>query len=224
MNPPPLTPPCLLFDLDGTLLDTALDLVGALNAVLVAEGRAALDPGPLRRLVSRGGRRLLQEGFPDLDEAGIECLLPAFLAHYANDIACHTRPYEGIEELLTGLDERAIPWAIVTNKPIGLTRLLLDRLGWSARTPVVVGGDSLAQRKPHPAPLLHAMSSLGRGPETSWMIGDDERDVQAGIAAGCRTVVAAWGYLDNPGRVPEWGADRVLDSPAELIEMFLGGR
>jgi N-acetyl-D-muramate 6-phosphate phosphatase len=215
---------CLLFDLDGTLLDTALDLVGALNAVLRAEGRVALDPGPLRRLVSRGGRRLLQEGFPELDEAGIERLLPAFLAHYANDIARHTRAYDGIEALLTGLDQQAIPWAIVTNKPIGLTRLLLDQLGWSGRTPVVVGGDTLAQRKPHPAPLLHAMRSLGHRPETSWMIGDDERDVQAGIAAGCRTVVAGWGYLDEPERVPEWGADDVLDSPAALIEMFLGAR
>ncbi len=224
MNSHSLTPPCLLFDLDGTLLDTALDLVGALNAVLVAEGRVALDPGPLRRLVSRGGRRLLQEGFPDLDEAGIERLLPAFLAHYANNIACHTRAFEGIEELLAGLDERAMPWAIVTNKPIGLTRLLLDRLGWSGRTPVVVGGDTLTQRKPHPAPLLYAMGSLGHGPETSWMIGDDERDVQAGIAAGCRTVVAGWGYLDEPGCVSQWGADRVLDSPAALTELFLGAR
>lgn len=218
MNPEP----CLLFDLDGTLLDTALDLIGALNGVLLAQGRAALDPAPLRRLVSRGGRRLLQEGFPDLDEAGIERLLPDFLARYEVDIARHTCAYAGIEAFLDGLDERAIAWGIVTNKPIGLTHRLLGQIGWSDRTAVVIGGDSLAQRKPHPAPVLHAMASLGHGPATSWMIGDDERDVQAGIAAGCRTVVAGWGYLDAPERVAEWGADLVLQAPSELSELFLG--
>jgi phosphoglycolate phosphatase len=212
----------LLFDLDGTLLDTALDLIGALNGVLLAQGRAALDPAPLRRLVSRGGRRLLQEGFPDLDEAGIEGLLPDFLARYDADIARHTRAYDGIETLLQGLDARAVAWGIVTNKPIGLTHRLLARIGWSERTAVVIGGDSLAQRKPHPAPLLRAMASLGHTPATTWMIGDDERDVQAGIAAGCRTIVAGWGYLDAPERVPDWGADRVLQAPRELIELFLG--
>lgn len=210
----------LLFDLDGTLLDTAADLVGALNAVLVEQRRAPLAVAPLRRLVSRGGRRLLQEGFPELDEAGIDALLPDFLAHYAAAIATHTRPYEQIEPFLDELDAAGVGWAIVTNKPIGLTRLLLDELGWQARTPVVVGGDSLAQRKPHPAPLLHALEALGGRPQRAWMIGDDARDVEAGRAAGCATVVAAWGYLDEPDKVQDWGADHVVASPEALAQLF----
>lgn len=210
----------LLFDLDGTLLDTAPDLIGALNAVLHEQGRAELDPDPLRRLVSRGGRRLLQAGFPELDERGIDVLLPSFLQHYADAIAAHTRPYAHIEGFLDRLDDAGIGWGIVTNKPIGLTRQLLQALGWQTRTPVVIGGDSLPRRKPDPDPVLHALQVLGGQPRQAWMIGDDERDVAAGRAAGCGTVIAAWGYLDEPGRLGEWGADHVLDSPDALHTLF----
>lgn len=210
----------LLFDLDGTLLDTAPDLIGALNAVLREQGKATLDPDPLRRLVSRGGRRLLQAGFPEHDEHGIDALLPSFLGHYAAAIAAHTRPYAHIEDFLDRLDGAGIGWGIVTNKPIGLTWQLLQALGWQGRTPVVIGGDSLPRRKPDPEPLLHALQVLGGQPGQAWMIGDDARDVEAGRAAGCGTVIAAWGYLDEPERLAEWGADHVLATPEALSGLF----
>ena len=211
---------CLLFDLDGTLLDTALDLIAALNAVRASHGLSAMDPQPLRRLVSRGGRRLLQEGFPEASEATIDALLPEFLRSYAEGIADHTRAFDDVEAFLDRLDAHQIAWGIVTNNPIGLTRQLLNRLGWQDRTSVVIGGDSLVQRKPHPAPLLHALMELGGTPAQAWMIGDDARDIEAGQAAGCGTIVAGWGYLDEPDAVASWGADHICWTPQALAERF----
>lgn len=216
-------PSAVLFDLDGTLLDTAPDLIGALNAVRADHGRPAVAVDRFRRWVSQGGRRLLKEGFPELDEAGVDNLLPGFLAHYAANIAAHTRVYPGVLEMLARLEAERVPWAIVTNKPIGLTRQLLHSIGWAERTAVVVGGDSLAERKPHPLPLQHALSSLGVSNERAWMVGDDRRDIDAGKRANCRTLIARWGYLDEPNSVQGWGADGIVDTAQELLPWWFDG-
>lgn len=215
-------PSAVLFDLDGTLLDTAPDLIGALNAVRADHGRPAVAVDGFRRWVSQGGRRLLKEGFPELDEVGVEKLLPSFLAHYANNIAAHTRVYPGVLEMLARLEDEQVPWAIVTNKPIGLTRQLLHSIGWAERTAVVVGGDSLAERKPHPLPLQHALASLGASNERAWMVGDDRRDIDAGKRAKCRTLIARWGYLDDPDGVNGWGADGIVERAQELLPWWFG--
>lgn len=217
----PLQPPsAVLFDLDGTLLDTAPDLIAALNSVLVDQGCQQVPVEPFRRWVSQGGRRLLKEGFPELDQAGIEALLPSFLNHYDNAIAAHTRPYDGVLTVLAELDSAAIPWGIVTNKPIGLTQRLLAEIGWSKRTEVVIGGDSLAQRKPHPAPVLHALAALGASNRDAWMVGDDLRDIVAGRDAGCRTLIARWGYLDDPNSLEQWQADGIVEQPRGLMDWW----
>ncbi len=215
-------PGAVLFDLDGTLLDTAPDLIGALNAVRADHGRPAVPVDDFRRWVSQGGRRLLKEGFPELDEGGVEQLLPSFLAHYADNIAAHTRVYPGVLEMLARLEAERVPWAIVTNKPIGLTRQLLHCIGWTERAAVVVGGDSLAERKPHPLPLQHALSGLGVSNDRAWMVGDDRRDIDAGKRANCRTLIARWGYLDDPHSVHGWGADGIVESAFELLSWWFG--
>ena len=213
-------PSAVLFDLDGTLLDTAPDLIGALNRVRRDHGRQAVPVADFRRWVSQGGRRLLREGFPELDTEAIEALLPSFLRHYEQSIAAHTAAYPGVLEMLAVLDNNAIPWAIVTNKPIGLTHTLLQAIGWSKRTAVVIGGDSLPQRKPHPQPLLAALAQLGSSSAGAWMVGDDLRDVTAGRDANCQTLIARWGYLDDANSLDRWGADGIVERPLDLLHWW----
>ncbi len=216
----PMRPSAVLFDLDGTLLDTAPDLIAALNAVLGDQGCEPVPVEPFRRWVSQGGRRLLKEGFPELDGEGIEALLPSFLSHYDQAIATYTRPYNGVLEVLAELDRASIPWGIVTNKPLGLTRRLLSEIDWSMRTEVVVGGDSLAQRKPHPEPVRFALKALGANSAGAWMVGDDLRDITAGRDAGCRTLIARWGYLDDPASLDSWQADGIVEQPRGLLDWW----
>ena len=213
----PSAPAAVLFDLDGTLLDTAPDLIGALNRVLLEQNRDPVAVADFRRWVSQGGRRLLREGFPDLDQSRIEDLLPCFLSYYEAHIAEHTLIYPGVDEVLGELDHHAIPWAIVTNKPIGLTHMLLRAIGWEGRTPVVIGGDSLAERKPHPLPLQVALQRLGASAANACMVGDDLRDIQAGQQAHCLTLIARWGYLDRPDQLAQWGADGIVERPLDLL-------
>ena len=218
----PSAPAAVLFDLDGTLLDTAPDLIGALNRVLLEQNRDPVAVADFRRWVSQGGRRLLREGFPDLDQSRIEDLLPCFLSYYEAHIAEHTLIYPGVDEVLAELDHHAIPWAIVTNKPIGLTHTLLRAIGWEGRTPVVIGGDSLAERKPHPRPILHALEQIAALPEHSIYVGDARRDIESGRAAGTATIAVRYGYIE-PGQDPDaWDADFVVSTPGELTKLILG--
>lgn len=206
----------VLFDLDGTLIDTAADLIGALDDVRADLGlspcAATLPPA----VAARGGRGLLTLGFPD-DPLAVERLLPRYLELYARRLARLSRPYAGVAEALDQLQAAGIAAAIVTNKPEALARQLLAELGWSARFVALVGGDTLGQRKPHPDPIWHACRALGVAVEATIMVGDDERDVAAGRAAGCAmTVAAAYGYLEQPELITGWGADHIVDEPMAL--------
>lgn len=207
----------LLLDLDGTLLDTAPDMGGALNRLRMEEGLGPLDAAAIRPVVSHGAMRLVKLGFPVADGDDFERLRLRFLELYAANIAEHTRPFPGLMEVLDEVERIAMPWGIVTNKPGWLTGPLLARLGLDRRASVVVSGDTVAERKPHPLPLLHAAEAIRVVPSHCVYVGDAERDIQAGRAAGMRTVVAAYGYIGEDENPAQWEATGIVDEPAELL-------
>ena len=207
----------VLFDLDGTLLDTAQDMGNALNRLLLAHGRAAMPLSELRPHVSQGAGKLICVGFdcaPETPE--MEYLLPQFLAYYAADLSRHTGLFAGMEPLLQRIENQPMPWGIVTNKPAHLTLPLLQALQLRQRAACVVSGDTLATRKPHPAPMRYASKQIGVPCQSCLYIGDDRRDIEAGRSAGMYTLAAAYGYIgadDSPGA---WQADGVIHSPQEI--------
>ena len=207
----------VLFDLDGTLIDTAPDMAAALNDLLAAEGRAPLPFADIRPHVSHGAAGLLRLGF-GLEGDGTELhrLRTSFLDRYQANLAGASRLFPGIAELLQRIETEDRAWGVVTNKPGWLTEPLLRLLGLDTRAAVIVSGDTLEQCKPHPAPLLHACTRTGFKPAEAIYVGDAERDVAAGIAAGMDTFVALYGYLgpdDHPGA---WGASALIEHPADL--------
>jgi phosphoglycolate phosphatase len=208
----------VLFDLDGTLADTAPDLIAAVNRLLVDEGRAPLPDAALRPLVSKGGRALLARAFPDLDADAREPLLPRFLAAYAKALAVNTRPFDGVEALLADIEARGWLWGIVTNKPEGLAVGVVEGLGWSTRSKALVGGDTLPVRKPSPEPLWLAAQTLGVEPAQCLYVGDDARDIEAAKAAGMPSAAALWGYREARENPREWGADVECDDAVALRE------
>ena len=210
------TPPrAVLFDLDGTLVDSAPDLVAAVEALCRELGAPLPDPGRVREVVSAGGRAMLRRGLPGADEAMIDQFLPRFLDIYSVNMTLHTRLYDGMKDVLEGFESRGVVWGVVTNKPGWLARPLLEQMGLHVRCAAIVTGDCLPVRKPDPAPVLRACELAGVEAFATAFVGDDLRDVQAGRAAGSLTVAAAWGYLDG-GDPHAWGADRVVDVPIEL--------
>jgi phosphoglycolate phosphatase len=213
----------VLFDLDGTLADTAPDLIAAVNRILAEESRPPLPDSALRPLVSKGGRALLARAFDDLAVEAREPLLPRFLAAYADALAVHTRPFDGIEALLEAIEARGWPWGIVTNKPEVLAIGVVEGLGWSTRSKALVGGDTLPVRKPAPEPLWLAASQLGVPPEACLYVGDDARDVEAAKAAGMPSVAALWGYREAHEDPRTWGAT-VDCRDAEALRLWLAGQ
>mgnify|MGYP006293568611 CR=1 FL=1 len=207
----------VLFDLDGTLVDTAPDMAAALNRVLADQGRPGLEFERVRPHVSRGAAGLLHLAFGDgLDGRGFERLRADFLRHYRSALATASRPFPGIEHLLERIEGAGMHWGVVTNKPGWLTEPLLGELDLAQRASVIVSGDTLAQRKPDPAPLLHACRQVGSPPARVIYVGDDERDVEAGRRAGMRTFVAMFGYLGAGSTPDRWGATAMIATPADL--------
>ncbi|MEM7564058.1 MAG: phosphoglycolate phosphatase [Pseudomonadota bacterium] len=211
----------VLFDLDGTLIDTAPDMGGALNNLLVEENYPPLPLETIRPFVSRGGLVLVQLGFSKkVRDDEIEPLRLRFLQHYRAIIADNSSLFEGFEALLSELERREIKWGIVTNKPEWLTQPLLQLLGLEQRAAVVISGDSLQKRKPDPLPLLEAARRIGIACEDCIYVGDDERDIIAGKAAGMKTLTASYGYIDSDIDYLEWQADGVIDSPEALLNLL----
>ena len=209
-------PHAVLFDLDGTLVDTAPDLCNAVNHVLAGLGRPAVPLARLREVVSKGGRAMLAVALPDLDDAARDALLPPFLARYAEALAVDSAPCAGVPALLDALDALGVRWGVVTNKPEALAKGVVAGLGWASRCAVLVGGDTLPQRKPDPAPLHLACARLGVEPGHALYVGDDERDVQAARAAGMPSVAALWGYRLTGDDPLQWGADHAAAVPVDL--------
>lgn len=213
----------VLFDLDGTLLDTAPDLVGALNHVRGLEGLSPVDPAEFAKFASQGAVGLIRAGLPARGAAVEEQRRQQFLAHYAGHSLVETRPFEGVDELLSALEARAVPWAVVTNKPEFLTHPMLDRLGWLRRASCVICGDTLPQRKPHPAPVLLACELSGVAPGEALMVGDDPRDMDAGVAAGSHPVLATYGYGADGVIKAGWRGQRA-QTPGDVLQWVSGNR
>jgi len=215
----------VLFDLDGTLADTAGDLAGALNRLRAERGLAPVPVGPLRAHASAGARGLLGAGMgitPEHPE--FTALRDRFLAHYADGLAITTHLFDGVAQMLDALEARGIAWGVVTNKAHRFTRPVVEALGLAPRTAVVVSGDTTPHAKPHPAPLLHAAEALRVAPGACAYVGDDLRDVVAGNAAGMATLVAQYGYLGETGRSDDWPATGWIDDPLGLLDWMPASR
>ena len=208
---------CVLFDLDGTLADTAPDLAAALNKMRTDRGLDVLPLGPLRRMASSGARGLVGVGFGlKPGDADYEAHRVEFLANYENALHVHTRLFDGVEELLAAI-EISRKWGVVTNKAKRFTDPLSRSIGFTGRAACVVSGDTTAHAKPHPAPLLHAADLSGVAAGECIYVGDDLRDVQAGRAAGMKTLAVTWGYLGDTDPPASWGADAVIDHPRDVL-------
>jgi 2-phosphoglycolate phosphatase len=216
--PAPLRVRAVLLDLDGTLMDTAPDLVGALNTLRMENGLGPLPAGHLQSVVSHGSAAMVRRGF-DLQPAhpDFETLRQRFLSLYRARVSRATRPFDGMEDLLTRLEDSGVPWGVVTNKPGWLTEPLLEDLGYAARAACVVSGDTLPCRKPDPAPIRLACERLRLPPQECMLIGDAQRDVEAGRRAGVVTLVALFGYIGAEDRVGTWGADGLIGHPLEAL-------
>jgi len=208
----------VLFDLDGTVADTAPDLGYAVNRMRTARGLILLPVATLRSVASLGARGLLHAGFEVTPEhPDYPAMRDEFLEIYAQNLCRDTRIFPGVLDLLDAMEARGLKWGIVTNKSERFARPLLDLLGLGGRTACIVGGDTTGKLKPHPAPLLAACHAISIVPDSCVYVGDDQRDVEAGRAAGMKTVAVRYGYLN--GTSPEtWGADALIDRPEDLLQ------
>ena len=213
------TPRAILFDLDGTLADTAPDLAAAMNKVRTDRGLAPTPYDVLRPVASAGARGLIGAAFGlKPGDEGYEELRVAFLDTYESAIADHTTLFAGMPDLLDALPTRKLAWGIVTNKAARFTDLLVPKIGLG-HAACVISGDTTPHSKPHPAPLLEAAKRLGLAPEECWYVGDDLRDVQAGRAAGMATVAAAWGYCGH-AEPATWEADVIAETPLDVLALI----
>lgn len=212
-------PRAILFDLDGTLADTAPDLAAAMNRVRTARGLAPTPYELLRPVASAGARGLIGASFGlKPDDEGYNALRDDFLDTYEAFIAVESRLFNGIDVLLAHLQEYKLPWGIVTNKATRFTERLIPQIGLG-HARCVISGDTTPYSKPHPAPLLEAASRLGVPPGDCWYVGDDLRDIQAGHAAGMITIAAAWGYCGH-AEPTTWDAHALADSPTGLLDLI----
>ena len=215
----------VLFDLDGTLADTAPDLAAALNRVRVARGLAPVPAAALRSSSSHGARGMLGVGMgiapdhPDFAE-----LRAAFLLQYESALCVESTLFDEVGALLDAIESRSLKWGIVTNKATRYTIPFLDLIGLGGRAGAVVCGDTTAHPKPHPAPLLAAADALGVSPGRCVYVGDAERDVTAGVAAGMHTIVARYGYIEAHETPDAWPADGFIDDPMALLAWLPGDR
>jgi phosphoglycolate phosphatase len=209
----------VLFDLDGTFADTALDLHHTMNLQLERHGRAPISFQQFRPTVSHGSRAMLQLSFGIAPEhPDFSTLQSEFLDLYLQNIALQTRPFDGMLELVEKLESQAIPWGIVTNKPARLTDPLMQKLGLRQRASSVISGDTTPFAKPHPEPILQACRESGARPEHTLYVGDAQRDIEAGRNAGTRTLIAMFGYLADTDSPDSWQADGKIDHPAQILD------
>lgn len=209
----------VLFDLDGTLADTAPDLAFALNSLLEQEGREALPLAAIRPVVSQGSPGLLYLGFAlRREDAAYASLRQRLLDIYSNNLVRETRLFPGMSELLSALEQRGMNWGIVTNKPAFLTNPLVEQLGLAKRAACVVSGDTTAYAKPHPASLLYACEQAGSQTQQCIYIGDARCDIEAGKRAGMTTMAAVYGYIPALEMPQDWNADGMIDHPGAILD------
>lgn len=211
-------PKVALFDLDGTLLDSAPDMLATVNRMLAIRGRAPMTLAAIRPHVSKGARAMCGAAFPELSIEARDALVPEFLRVYAEELGKHGVAFDGIESMLAALEAAGSRWGIVTNKPEGLARDLMPLLGWQDRCALLIGGDSLSERKPHPLPLQEAVRRLEADIADCVYVGDDERDIQSARAAGMASIAALWGYRLAHDDPRNWQADVMLEQATELLD------
>ena len=208
----------VLFDLDGTLIDTAPDLANALNFVLEQNQLSPLTYSSIRPFVSMGAKGLIEHGFgSELSAKQHEEIKSNLIGYYQKNIANESILFAGLDETLIYLEQNKIPWGIVTNKPEYLTIPLLTKMNLLTRSACVVCGDQVKNPKPHPESTYLACKQLGVLPEHTICIGDAQRDVQAGRLAGMQTIACAYGYIPETDNINDWGADNIVNNPLELL-------
>lgn len=218
------SPSAVLFDLDGTLIDTADDLSACLNILLAEEGLETLPHSVIRKQVSNGANAMIRLGFGQLQDERAQQLRQRLLVHYENNIAHHSRWFDGLEQFTVELKQAGIPWGIVTNKPRLYTDLLLKAMEIDRHVDVVVCPDDLNISKPDPRPLLHACEQVSADARQAIYVGDHIRDIQAGKAAGMTTVAVAYGYIEEDDDINLWQADHIIQQGHELNSLFKLGK
>ena len=210
----------VLFDLDGTLLDSAPDLIATLNHLRDVLGLDPLPADDLRHFVARGAVGLIRAGMPPCDDETLAVWRKDFLSHYKENSLVQSRPFDGVESMLKELQDRDIPWGVVTNKMESLSMPLLEKFGWRSSVSVVVCGDTVSSSRPDPEPVLAACKKIGVDPQSALMVGDDVRDVLAGTQAGCRTAFALYGYADKESRSEITESTTLISSPREVLDIL----
>ena len=211
----------VLFDLDGTFVDTAPDMARALNVIRHHHGLAALPLAAIRPHVSHGARGMLDVGFGiNPHDKTFVALRDAFYDEYQRNLCVESKLFDGVDSLVDTLEKHNIVWGIVTNKAARFALPIADALGFARRAACIVYGDTTAHTKPHPAPLLHAAALIGVNPAHIIYVGDDERDIQAAHAAGMRGVIAAYGYIAADNDTKAWGAEFSIATPSELRSLL----
>ncbi|GJM07638.1 MAG: phosphoglycolate phosphatase [marine bacterium B5-7] len=209
----------VLFDLDGTLLDTSQDLANALNDLLQDHGQPALPYRMIREKLSLGGKGLIELGFKPLpDKESLLALREQFFQYYTERMHENTALFPGMQSVLDYLAEKSLPWGIVTNKHVRFSEPVVEKLGLSHGS--LICGDTLPVCKPHPDPLFKACEELGVDPTHCVYIGDAERDIEAGRRAGMKTIAAKYGYLTEDEDIDAWQADVVIESPEMLLQLL----
>ncbi len=210
---------CVLFDLDGTLVDTAPDLGAALNRLLAEDGRPPLDAHVMRPCSSKGARGLLKLGYGiEQEDEDYGDLRDRYLKIYAANICNSSQLFKGMPELLTALVERDITWGVVTNKPAWLANPLMAALDFPSPAACIVGGDQVPKPKPDPAALELACELIDLPAERCIYVGDAKRDIVAGKRAGMQTIAVSYGYIEDGDAANQWGADWVIDSPLQILD------
>ncbi|MDH5517809.1 MAG: phosphoglycolate phosphatase [Gammaproteobacteria bacterium] len=211
----------VLFDLDGTLVDTAPDMAHSLNLLLDEQGSARLAYEIIRPHVSNGSEALVKLGFGDaLEQPRLDALKKRYLEIYQQNIHIHSQLFPGMEQLLEAIESAGKRWGVITNKPSWLTEPLLQSMGLSSRCACIVSGDTTAQRKPDPEPMYHACELIGVKATDCIYIGDARRDIEAGNNADMKTIIATYGYIGEWEDIHSWGADALIDQPQEINQYF----
>jgi len=210
----------LLLDLDGTLVDTAPDMVATLNRILVKHQHDEVNYDQASKLVSNGAKALLEFGFGEsVNQYDISALINDFLSDYAEHVSDHSQLYDGMHNVLQLCEQNNIRWGVITNKPLELSKSLLQGLGLFERCHILLGGDSLPVKKPDPAPMLHCCMVMDLAPSECLYVGDHERDIIAGNASGMDSAAALWGYI-QPDESPEsWKAKYLINTPKGLLKL-----
>ncbi|MEO5962052.1 MAG: phosphoglycolate phosphatase [Thermomonas sp.] len=210
-------PRLVLFDLDGTLLDSAPDMLATVNRMRAARGQGPMLLAELRPHVSHGSRAMSAAAFPELGGEVSPDMIRQFLAIYEEELGRNSVLFDGVETLLDAIEADGARWGIITNKPEYLAKQVMPQLGWESRCSILIGGDTLPQRKPHPLPLLHAVQMLDACSDDCVYVGDDQRDIDAARAAGMRSVVALWGYRGLDEQPQAWGGNAMAATVHEML-------